>query len=282
MARGHEMHLGADDARVLDEAVELLESATLPVRIAGLVAAPLGWSLGRLPASSADAIRRASEKAIRAALKAAVATVSVASPQSPSYRAHRIAAAAAGAAGGALGLPALALELPISTVIMLRSIAQIARAHGELIISAETQVAMVEVFALGGRLPEDDATPAGYYAVRAALAKAVSDAASWIAHRGLAEQSAPALIRLVSAVASRFGIVVSEKVAARAVPLIGALGGAAINWLFIDHFQSTAKGHFAVRRLERIYGPDILRAEYEMRCERLRGRFAGLGSSRTR
>jgi hypothetical protein len=272
-----DMHLRADDARALDEAVELLENANLPVRIAALIGAPVGWSLARLPAPAAEAIRRASEKAVLAALKIAVATVSAESPRPPRYRAHRIAAAAAGAAGGALGLPALAVELPVSTMIMLRSIAEIARAQGEIVTSAEAQVAMVEVFALGGRLPEDDASQAGYYAVRAALAKAVSEAAAWIGHRGFVEESAPAIVRLVAAVAARFGIAVSEKVAAQTIPVIGALGGAAINWLFMDHFQSAAKGHFAVRRLERIYGPDIVRAEYERRATRLKGRRRAVG-----
>jgi hypothetical protein len=42
-----------------------------------------------------------------------------------------------------------------------------------------------------------------------------------------------------------------------------ALGGASVNYLFIEHFQETAQGHFTVRRLERAYGKDIVRTEYE-------------------
>jgi hypothetical protein len=48
-----------------------------------------------------------------------------------------------------------------------------------------------------------------------------------------------------------------------AVPAIGAAGGAAINLLFIDHFQDMAPGHFIVRKLERAYGAELVRAEYE-------------------
>jgi EcsC family protein len=47
------------------------------------------------------------------------------------------------------------------------------------------------------------------------------------------------------------------------IPVIGALGGAAINYAFIDHFQSIARGHFTVRRLERKYGKDIVFDAYE-------------------
>jgi hypothetical protein len=62
--------------------------------------------------------------------------------------------------------------------------------------------------------------------------------------------------------------VVSEKVAAEAVPIVGAAGGAVINLLFIDHFQNMARGHFIVRRLERAYGAELVRAEYDRLAQR--------------
>src|SRR5580692_4234495 len=64
-------------------------------------------------------------------------------------------------------------------------------------------------------------------------------------------------------VTSRFGVVVTQKVAAQTVPVVGALGGAAVNYAFIEHFQEVARGHFTVRRLERVYGKDVVRTEYE-------------------
>jgi hypothetical protein len=57
---------------------------------------------------------------------------------------------------------------------------------------------------------------------------------------------------------------VSEKTAAQAIPAIGAAGGALINALFIDHFQDMARGHFIVRRLERKYGKEIIKAKYNI------------------
>jgi len=103
--------------------------------------------------------------------------------------------------------------------------------------------------------------PAAFAALHAAGAPVALGMS--VAERGMAEEGAPILIRLITAIASRFGIVVSEKVAAAAVPVVGALGGAAVNLIFMDHFQEMAHGHFAIRRLERIYGPDAVRAEYE-------------------
>jgi len=99
--------------------------------------------------------------------------------------------------------------------------------------------------------------------VRAALQQVLAEAAQHIARKGVTQQGAPALVRVITQIASRFGIVVSEKVAAQAVPIIGAAGGAFVNVLFIDHYQDIARGHFVVRRLERKYDPATVRATYE-------------------
>jgi hypothetical protein len=84
-----------------------------------------------------------------------------------------------------------------------------------------------------------------------------------LAKKGLSQHGAPALVRLISQVSSRFSIAVSEKAAAQAVPLVGAFGGAVINTLFMDHFQDMGRGHFIVRRLERLHGQEEIRRLYE-------------------
>jgi hypothetical protein len=167
-----------------------------------------------------------------------------------------------GFVGGIGGLPALVVELPLSTVIMLRSIADIARSQGEDLHSTEARLACLEVFALGGQSPEDRVGGYRYFAVRGAMATAVSEAAQFIAERGLAVEGAPVIVRLISRIAGRFGVITGEKVAAQALPLIGAAGGAVLNSMFINHFQDVATGHFVIRRLERAYGPETVRAEY--------------------
>jgi len=170
--------------------------------------------------------------------------------------------ATTGGIGGFFGLPALAIELPISTTIMLRSIADIARSEDETLNKIESKIACIEVFALGGPSISDDASESGYFAVRAGLAQYVTKTAEYIAQKGLTEEGAPALVRLIIQIAERFSIQVSEKAAAQAVPAIGAAGGAIINALFIDHFQDMARGHFIVRRLERKYGKEVVEETY--------------------
>jgi hypothetical protein len=171
--------------------------------------------------------------------------------------------ATTGGLGGFFGLPALAIELPISTTIMLRAIADIARSEDENINEIESKIACLEVFALGGPNNDEHASESGYFAVRAALAQSVSKAAEYIAKKGLVEEGSPALVRLILQIAERFSFQVSEKAAAQAIPALGATGGAIINTLFIDHFQDMARGHFIVRRLERKYGKGIVEEAYK-------------------
>ena len=104
----------------------------------------------------------------------------------------------------------------------------------------------------------------GHYAVRIGLAAAVSEATKFVApRRASSVEGAPALIRLVSQVASRLSLQVSEKVAAQAIPILGAAGGAAVNLIFVDHFQDLARGHFIIRRLERQLGSEVVKEAYE-------------------
>ena len=83
-----------------------------------------------------------------------------------------------------------------------------------------------------------------------------------VVERGAVDASAPVVTSLVSEIVSRFGLVVSDKVAAGALPILGAVGGATVNVIFMDHFQRIAQGHFTLRRLERTYGASHVRAHY--------------------
>ena len=255
--------LGAADRAELARAVDALEHVSLAVRLAGLIGRPIDIVTHLVPERARALAARATTMALRAALH--VAIKGAAARKGPASNArHRVIAMAAGAAGGALGFASLPIELPASTIVMLRAIADIARENGEDMRAPETALACLEVFALGGQRGESgDNLDSSYFAARAVLARSVSEAARYIAQKGLVDEAAPALVRLVALIAQRFGVVVTQKVAAQSIPILGALGGAAVNYAFIDHFQSIARAHFAVRRLERLRGPEIVRSEYE-------------------
>src|SRR6202522_680680 len=256
----------------LRQAVACLEGASFAQRLTDAVGRPVGMLSRAMPQTARRVIAHVSEPALRSALKLALRTLDLNASTKPANRAHKLAAAASGAVGGALGLAALPFELPISTTILLRSIAEIAREEGEDLSAPEAAFACVEVFALGGQAGGETTTfESGYFSVRAALAKSVSDSARFVAAEGVTAQSAPVIARLISQIAARFGIVVSEKVAAQAAPILGAIGGAAVNAAFADHFQTLARGHFIVRRLERQHGASVVAFEYQrLQGERVR------------
>ncbi len=246
----------------LKTAKTLLENPGLAAKITNFIGTPIEKGFGYLPANWTVKVGEITRAALSKAINIAVFTMKDASNEKASNTWHKLAVAASGGIGGFFGLPAVAVELPISTTIMLRSIADIARSEGENISNTESQLACIEVFALGGPNKSDDASESGYFAIRAVLSKSVTEAAEYILEKGLVDESAPALVRLLIIIAERFGIQVSEKVAAQAIPVIGAAGGAIINMIFIDHFQDMARGHFIVRRLERKYGTEIVKATY--------------------
>jgi len=251
------------DLNDLKKAKTLLENPGIAAKITNLLGTPIEKGFELLPDNWNVKIGELTQEALSKAVHAAVFTMKDSPGEGASDIWHKIAVATTGGIGGFFGLPALAVELPISTTIMLRSIADIARSEGETINKIESKIACIEVFALGGPSKNDDASESGYFAIRAALARSVTKAAEYMAEKGLAEEGAPALVRLIIKIAERFSIQVSEKAAAQAVPAIGAAGGAIINTLFIDHFQDMARGHFIVRRLERKYGKEIVETTYK-------------------
>lgn len=287
----HDTTLSDADLAALRRAVQVLERPSLAARLSAAAGAPLDIIGRSLPAPVTEVVSRSTEAAMRTALRVALATLprtelapadgsglgaATAKAESRIARLlgsgdakHKAFAALSGALGGAFGLSTLAVELPVSTTLMLRSIAEIAREEGEDLETPEGALACVQVFALGGRAPAateagSALTESGYFAVRAALAKTLAEAARYAGSKTLLDQSAPALIRFTAQIAARFGLVVSQKVAAQAVPILGAFGGAAVNTAFMNHFQSTARAHFTVRRLERSYGAAAVRAAYEI------------------
>src|SRR5262249_19669452 len=172
------------DLAALRRAVALLEHPGLAARLTNMVGKPIELIGYALPASASQAITAATSKALEMALEVSLRS----SPQprrAGSPLCHKALPPASGAAGGAFGLAALPIELPLSTIIMLRSIAEIARSEGEDLSDPEAALSCVQVFALGGRPGSADAAESGYFAVRGMLAKRVTQAARFVVERGL-------------------------------------------------------------------------------------------------
>jgi hypothetical protein len=240
-----------------------LDSPSLTARIADIFGKPIQAGLSYLPADWNEKVRGLAQAALLKALDMAILTLGdVESKGNSNNWLHRILIAGSGVAGGAAGIATLPLELPVSTGIILRSIADIARSEGHNVNRLEVKLSCLEVLAFGGRSSADDGAEEGYWVVRTALARSVSEAAAYIAERGLSEKGAPPLVRFVASIASRFSTVLTEEAAAKAVPVIGAVAGGAINLLFMYHFQEIARGHFVIGRLEKTYGTELIEEAY--------------------
>jgi len=247
------------DRNDLRTAVNLLENPGVSIRLINLLGYPIEAIIKVLPRWIGQAIGNTATEAVGTAFYVALSTMEKKSHSRPFRLIHQAMVLVSGTMGGFFGLPGLIVELPISTTLMLRSIADIARSEGEDLSSVDTHLACITVFALGGRSRGDNAAEAAYYAVRAALTRTLSEAAEFIAQRGVVEEGTPIVIRVMANLASRFGVIVTDKMAVEMIPILGAIGGASINLLFISHFQSAARGHFTVRRLERKYGEELVK-----------------------
>jgi len=258
--------LSQGDLEALARAKKTLESPGLAIRIADAAGRPVEALVRSLPEGAQRAIQAGTRRALSASLGVALRTLDRRAVPASDWL-HRGAVAVTGALGGATGLPGLLVELPVSLTVMLRSIADNARAQGEDLSQVASRLECLAVFAYGSRAATDDAADASYFATRAVMARAVAEAAEFVAGRGVTEalgdKGAPAILQFLARIAQRLGMSVTDKVAAQLVPLVGAVGGAAINTLFIHHFQETARSHFTVRRLERDCGADRVREAYE-------------------
>ncbi len=256
----------------LVRAVALLEAPTITARMAHVVGVPLEFAVSRLPAQVSGRIQGAVEAALYKSVQVALWSMANTPGRGASTRWHKLAAASAGAVGGAFGFTALFLELPVSTTIMMRAVADVARSEGFDLEQHATRQACLEVFALGGNARGDDATETGYYLARGFTADVMRHLSAELAGHAVggqglvtglgSKEAGKWLAKLVEKVASRFGVVVTEKFAAQAVPVVGAAAGAALNTMFTDYYQDMARGHFIVRRLERQYGESETRRAY--------------------
>lgn len=252
------------DESILLRAYAHLENPSFAARLSNVVGTPIEMGMKLLPRQWYVSVQRCAETSIGRVLDLAITNVSQKTGHYSSDRRYQLLGMASGAIGGFFGGPALLLELPVTTTLMLSSIVDIARSKGEDIHALETRLACMEVFALGGRSDSDDAAETGYYGLRMALELPIAHASSFLSKPGATlSGNAPALVNLIRSLTERFGVALSQKAAAEIIPVIGALGGAFVNSVFIRHFQLMAHSHFNIRRLERKYAPDLIQSAYE-------------------
>jgi hypothetical protein len=272
--------LSPDELRFLSDTARYLEHPGFLMKVANLVGKPAEGMLRALPAKAHAMVGDMTNSALERSLQWAVRSLPVASSsrtrgwsQAGGPRFHLALTAMSGAVGGLFGLAGAALEIPATTTLMLRSIAEIAARNGSNLSDPQTRLECLCVFSYGS--PELKAMESAYFSSRVGMALAVRDAARYITQHGAQEigtamsrGAAPALVRLVQQIAARFEIVVTEKLAAQAVPIAGAAMGSLINAAFTDHFNHVAEYHFGIVRLERLHGQTGVQEAYHEAAKR--------------
>ncbi|NIZ14929.1 EcsC family protein, partial [Phaeobacter sp. HF9A] len=135
-----------------------------------------------------------------------------------------------GMIGGAAGLPGALIELPATTTFLLRSIQGVAAEYGFDPSAESLRFDAVEVFAAAGPMAHDDGADTGFLTLRLGL-------------------SGAGLSKLISAVAPRLAVALGPKLAAQMVPVLGAVAGGGVNYIYSGYYQEMAHVCFALRRL---------------------------------
>jgi hypothetical protein len=73
--------------------------------------------------------------------------------------------------------------------------------------------------------------------------------------------------RIITAVAPRLAAALGQKLAAQAVPVLGAVTGAALNATFLNYYREIARIRFALLRLSETHGAEQVLASFTRACE---------------
>lgn len=192
--------------------------------------------LGQLP----PRLRAEMRRAVRIGLEAAFGL----GARAPALgrRGTMAAAVASGAAGGAGGIATALAEMPVTIALILRAVQDEARAQGFDPAEPGLRAASLQVFAAGSPVGGDEGGDSAFLSTRLAL-------------------TGPALQELLARVAPRLAATLTQKLAAQAVPVIGAVSGAAVNAAYLRYFREMARIRFALMRLSvRHGGPEVVAA----------------------
>ncbi|WP_098409920.1 EcsC family protein [Thioclava sp. ES.031] len=212
------------------------------MQVIGYIGGSAEGLLGKLPTPVRNGLDGATERALSGAMTAAERSRGIVSDR-PDWM-NRTLTTAMGAAGGVGGLGSSLAELPFTVTMLLRAIQGIAAEHGFDPASEEVRLECLRVFASAGPLEDDDGMDLSFLAARATI-------------------TGPSLKSLIAKVAPRLSIVLGQKLAAQAAPVLGAVAGAAVNYAFTSYYQEIARVHFGLKRLARDTGTDegVLREE---------------------
>jgi EcsC protein family len=170
-------------------------------------------------------------------------------------RGSMVAVVMSGAAGGAGGLATALAEIPVSVSLILNAIRAEARAAGFDPDDLGVREDCLRIFGAGSPLSGDDGVNTSFLTARLAL-------------------TGQAVQNLIATIAPRFAAVLGQKLAAQAVPVLGAVTGAALNAAFLTYYRELARIRFALVRLSSVHGAEPVNAAFRAAVEAPRIRRA--------
>ena len=216
------------DAELDQLAARYRAAGGLGVQVLNVVGGKAETLLDRLPTPVKSRLGEATEKALKLAMRAAL-TSRDALPDQADWL-NRAMSTAMGAAGGFGGLPSALVELPVTTTVLLRIIQGVAAEHGFDPKAENVQFDCIRVFAAAGPLAMDDGADLGFLTLRVTL-------------------TGGAMQKMVATVAPKLATVLGQKLAAQTVPVLGAVAGATVNYVYSGYYREMAQVHFGLRRL---------------------------------
>ncbi|WP_121631298.1 EcsC family protein [Tropicibacter alexandrii] len=191
--------------------------------------------LDKLPGPVRSGLDDATARALELALSSARRSREVVPDQKPWLT--TALATAMGAAGGVGGLPSALAELPVTVTVLFRAIQAVAAEYGFDPDDPQIARECLTVFSSAGPLAEDDGAEMAFLSARVTLTGATVHG-------------------LIARIAPRLATVLGQKLAAQAVPLLGAAAGAATNYAYTSYYQNMAHVHFGLLRLSEQSGRD--------------------------
>jgi hypothetical protein len=113
--------------------------------------------------------------------------------------------------------------------------------------------------------PQSEDSDEGYLALKTAVVTSIRESGQFVARtagmmldRQLLEREAPQMIRLITYVADRLGVIVTQKELGILVPIAGAVLNSSLNLAFQQVGHQTAKDYFRRLILEDRYGEELV------------------------
>jgi hypothetical protein len=168
---------------------------------------------------------------------------------------------AEGIPGAQLVIPSLILtDITTSLTLLSRHTCQVATAYGYSSREVKNLPHLIAAMA-----PKTETGDEGYLALKTAVVTSISESGKFLARTGavvidrqVLEREAPQMIRLITYVADRLGVVLTEKELGIIVPVAGAVLNSSLNVAFQRLGHQTAKDYFRRLILEDRYGEEII------------------------